>query len=425
MQKGVGIPYTDFPDLIVLHSMNGLDVGEINRSKVFPAKFLPFVAKEVEGRVTNFLSTRMEQTGFLPAGKVCADKATSKHRSHHFISFITVIPDSEPVIQPIFLDVPLVKTHSGPKITNNIIQVPNVLNIIPEQYLGGAYDGQYFHLHVPELLDKHFGYEGKERKHSTWDPMHKAGLRDGRIRRDPEFAWLGKVTDVASTAFKVINWGKEFEHFYDVVTRLKNDPTSIADVFYGLPCFYSETKFTNHCVKLYKQLRKDFPGLIMTLEETQLEKAGGDARDRQKANDAAGIMNQLANRKMVVRLSGMCDIYETFENGVDVLQIVNMLPHDKYDNFFEKCVNKLEKMAAIAQIHELCLTLDKHSKKCLWPAYHADIEELNATGKYRGILLIDDHPEQNRTRHGSFLAQTQSLENVTSAVSNNLQKLAR
>eukprot|EP00112_Aurelia_sp_Birch-Aquarium-sp1_P013876 Seg2973.2 transcript_id=Seg2973.2/GoldUCD/mRNA.D3Y31 product="hypothetical protein" protein_id=Seg2973.2/GoldUCD/D3Y31 len=210
--------------------------------------------------------------------------------------------------------------------------------------------------------------------------MHKAGLRDGRIRRYPEFAWLGKVTDVASTAFKVINWGKEFEHFYDVVTRLKNDPTFTADVFYGLPCFYSETKFANHCVKVYKQLRKDFPGLIMTLEETQLEKAGGDARDRQKANDAAGIMNQLANRKMVLRLSGMCDVYETFGHGVNVLQI---------------------------------------------PAYHADIEELNATGKYRGILLIDDHPEQNRTRHGSFLAQTESLENVTSAVSNNLQKLAR
>eukprot|EP00112_Aurelia_sp_Birch-Aquarium-sp1_P013875 Seg2973.1 transcript_id=Seg2973.1/GoldUCD/mRNA.D3Y31 product="hypothetical protein" protein_id=Seg2973.1/GoldUCD/D3Y31 len=151
-----GRPDTDFPDLIVLHSMNGLDVGEINHSKVFPAKFLPFVAKEVEGRVTNFLNTRMEQTGFLPAGKVCADKATSKHRTRHFISFITVIPDSESVIQPIFLDVPLVKTHSGPEITNNIIQVLNAFNIIPEQYLGGAYDGQYFHLHVPELLDKHF-----------------------------------------------------------------------------------------------------------------------------------------------------------------------------------------------------------------------------------------------------------------------------
>ena len=38
------------------------------------------------------------------------------------------------------------------------------------------------------------------------------------IRRDPEFAWLGKVTDVAPTTFKVLNWGKEFEHFYDVVT---------------------------------------------------------------------------------------------------------------------------------------------------------------------------------------------------------------
>ena len=74
-----GRPDTDFPELLALHSMNGLDIGELNHSKIFPAKYLPYVANEVKKKVCTFLSSKMEQTGFFPAGKICADKATSKH----------------------------------------------------------------------------------------------------------------------------------------------------------------------------------------------------------------------------------------------------------------------------------------------------------------------------------------------------------
>ena len=38
----------DFPDLIILRCMNGLDVGEVDHSKVFPDKSLPFEAKKLQ-----------------------------------------------------------------------------------------------------------------------------------------------------------------------------------------------------------------------------------------------------------------------------------------------------------------------------------------------------------------------------------------
>jgi hypothetical protein len=51
-----GRPDTDFPDLLLLQSMNELDIGELNHCEKFPAKFIPYVAEEVEHRVNNFLN---------------------------------------------------------------------------------------------------------------------------------------------------------------------------------------------------------------------------------------------------------------------------------------------------------------------------------------------------------------------------------
>ena len=110
-------PDTDFPNLLLLQSMNELDIGELNHSEKFPASFLPYVAEEVEYRVNNFLNNRLDQPSFRPVGKVVANKSTHKHRTRQFVAFITVVPDSTELIQPIFLDIHVVKAgHTGPAI---------------------------------------------------------------------------------------------------------------------------------------------------------------------------------------------------------------------------------------------------------------------------------------------------------------------
>ena len=205
-----GRPDTDFSNLLLFQSMNELDIGELNHSEKFPARFLPYVAEEVEYRVNNFLNNQLDQTGFRPVGKVVADKSTCR-----FVAFITVVPDSTELIQPIFLDIHVVKAgRTGPAIANSLIDVLNKKDITTEQYQGGSYDGQYHHLSVPELLDGHFGFTGANRKFSDWDPMHIAGTRDAAIRKESQFSWLVQITEDISSLFKAINWGHEFEHFF-------------------------------------------------------------------------------------------------------------------------------------------------------------------------------------------------------------------
>ena len=63
----------------------------------FPSKFRPFIASEIHKKTTKFLNGLL-QTGFLPLLKIGADNGTSTHRTRHFITAVTVIPDSSQLL---------------------------------------------------------------------------------------------------------------------------------------------------------------------------------------------------------------------------------------------------------------------------------------------------------------------------------------
>ena len=90
-----------------------LDMGDINHSHNFPAKFRPFVAAEIHRRMSLFFNIRMTQTGFLPPINIGADKGTSHHRIRQFIIAVTIIPDADKFIQPVYIGQPVVKQLDG------------------------------------------------------------------------------------------------------------------------------------------------------------------------------------------------------------------------------------------------------------------------------------------------------------------------
>jgi hypothetical protein len=183
-----GRPDTDFEHLIYLHSVNDSDIGDINHSNNFPAKVLPFISSEVTRRLTRFLANPLDQTGFRPCGKMGADKATWNHWTRQFVTFTTVVPDSANLLHAFFLGHPIVKEHTGDGVAQSNTECVKIYDINRSQYLGGSFDGAYFHLNVPEKLDNYFGFKGNDMKHHDWDPLHKAGLQDSHIRKDSKFS---------------------------------------------------------------------------------------------------------------------------------------------------------------------------------------------------------------------------------------------
>ena len=170
-----------FETEIVKAVKNGCDMGDLNHSKNFPSKFRPFVAEEVKSRKLQFLSTRLPQTGFLPPVNVQADKGTTVHTTRQFTTVATIVPGSSSLISIVYLGQPIVKSHSGDGVSVSISEELSRSLIDASQLEGGSFDGQYFHLKVPEHLSGILGLPTQFQR--TWDPLHKIGVVENHIRK--------------------------------------------------------------------------------------------------------------------------------------------------------------------------------------------------------------------------------------------------
>ena len=305
---------------------------------------------------------------------------------------VTVVPDSEQALQAFVLGTPVVKSHNGRGVTENITSVTDKY-IKGDQFQGGSFDGQYFHLGVNKLLDEHYQVKG----HYDIDPMHRAGTVDLHLRKERSSDWIVKITTKIGDAFKTVNYGKLFEHFFDVCQEL----TKLGyDVNFKFPRFYSETKFANYVRLVYCSFREDYPGIVRTFSEVVEKLRGGTSQDKVKAKDISRIQNEVFNLKFMVQLSGSCDVYNRFGMIVNLLQIVNMLPHTKYDKFVE-IASDLKTMASSVN-PENCHCNHQHPDKglCLWPLLHKDLKEVASMSTYRGVTIGNFVANELSTRAG-------------------------
>ena len=169
-------PYSDYEGLVTTNVLSGTDYGELNHSEWFARQFTIQIANQVRDRLHKYFNTIQEQTGFKPSVTVIADKDTTKHRTRQIILFLIVVPDSENLIQTIYIAHPVVKRHTGPEIAKSITDVTDEW-ITADQFVCGAFDGQYINLGVPASLNEHYELvEGDA--YYTWDPLHLAGIQD-------------------------------------------------------------------------------------------------------------------------------------------------------------------------------------------------------------------------------------------------------
>ena len=184
----MGQPFTDYPELVTLFVKNVLYMGDINHSPDFPAKYLKSVASVVRDQIKETLDTILKQTGHVRPCKIIADKDTTKHMTRQLICITSVFPDAKDLIQTIYIDHPLIKHHTAKDVAVNI--VTSVKEYIPdESYVGGSYDGAYFHAKkdVAQHVNEAFNVKD-EYVHSDHDAMHRRGLAEKRARK--KTCWL-------------------------------------------------------------------------------------------------------------------------------------------------------------------------------------------------------------------------------------------
>lgn len=97
-------------------------------------------------------------------------------------------------------------------------------------------------------------------------------------------------------------------------------------------------------------------------------KDSSDSKDVEKRNDAVRLLGLIKNKRFCMHLSGLADIYNMFGMFVNVVQKVNVLPHERYDSAIQ-VLDTMAKMKSLTP-HEKCET-----ESCLWPSYHKDVRD--------------------------------------------------
>ena len=379
-----------FEQEVLKADLNGCDMGELNHSDQFPRKFRPFVRKEINEKTKKFFNSRLEQTGFEPALNISADKGTNVHRSRQFTTVKACIPDSPNLINSIFLGQPVVKEHDGRGVTDAIKEITEKFGIKSTQLEGASFDGAYFHQSVPN----HMKNTNKLTQHfiATHDPLHKTGIADAHIRKDKNFSWLTNVQEICSEIYNKFNWGENHELLLDTCKELEMTLASLTK--------FSKTRFANSIRNVTINIRQDFQIIVQCLEKIIKDhQNSGIAKEREKSDDASRILKKIRNKKFTLELSGISDIYNIFGKVVNTCQIVDILPHERFDQVIQ-AVTELKDMVKHKE-HSECVESYKRSEgfvgefpesgkvngQCRWPSYHADLSDIKTHGKFRSVSI--------------------------------------
>ena len=160
-----------------------------------------------------------------------------------------------------------------------------------------------------------------------------------------------------ATAFTDHNYGKKYEELRTMA--------ELMEVEFVEPKFHSETRFANSCSKVFDAGFKDMPVLIENYRKTNEENVDSNLQEnRDKAKHASDMLKKLDNKKNILNLTGICDIYSQFSKMVCVLQEVNVLPFERHSNY-QKIFNTMRQMTESIDDHYKC-----EEQTCSWTQYH-------------------------------------------------------
>ena len=312
----------------------------------------------------------------------------------------------------------------GNFLTSNIAEVADQY-VSPSQIASFCGDGVYYHCDVGSKLNKHYNINCI----FTWDQMHLAAtvdsaLRNPKLLHASDFAWLNTLTNMLGKGVKFVAWGGNFFTFFQISKELQQDEGY--DFKACRPVNFSETKFANSAALVYSKFRQAYPALIITLEKVKEDLRTGVSTEREKAKRADEVQGGIMDYLFTLTLSVCVDTYSIYGAISNILQLINILPHEKMD-LFNKLLQKLSKMKCFFK-REVCpcmritscdeevddtvgvkdMELESEgipSEVCYWPALHKDILEVQVKGKYRGVVLGQLQAEQSRTRVGSKITK--------------------
>ena len=201
----------------------------------------------------------------------------------------------------------------------------------------------YTNCKVAEKLGNHYNI----RITNTWDQMHLAATVDTSMRNPKKhgkaFQWLNDLTAMVGKGVKFVAWGQNWNYFFEVCQEMEKQDEYDFKTY--RPRSFSETKFANSAALVYKKFRAVYPALVVTLEKVKEDLYTGKSTEKEKAEKADEVQGGIMNYMWSLSLSVAVDVYEKVGAISNILQIVDILPQERYDKF-KRLLDMLNEMAA-------------------------------------------------------------------------------
>ena len=176
---------------------------------------------------------------------------------------------------------------------------------------------------------------------------------------------------------------------------------------------FSKTRFANSIRNVTINIRKDFLIIVNCLKKIIDEKNDSTiAKEREKAADTERILRKICNKKFVLQLSGISDVYEVFGKIVNYCQLVDILPFERFDKVKEAIaeLKEMDDHVDHASCVEKSTKMGKVNGYCKWPTYHNDQSELQKQGKYKGVQIKKSFEKKTPTTRLSRRESTLNLD---------------
>ena len=316
----LGRPYTDFENDVLLMKMSGCNVGELNHSRKFPARFRKSVCRVVNGRVQKFIKTPLKQTGFRPPVAVSADKGTYKGNPRQFCGVVTVNPGGGNFLEVLTAGQPVVTCGStGFQLACNMKTAFDSIGVSGAQIKSGVFDGVYDHVDIKRHLGDLYPDMKAENFLFTWDPLHRTGLADKHMCQSKgEHKWIIKFNSICNQLYGTFSWGASHVQLREAAVTAGIKARNLVN--------FSTTRFANSKRLVYQIILDQFPAIMACLQHyiiegernrSGLEASNRDIRD--KADKALELRGKIFNVEFLLLLAGLSDIYEQFGAVVQVL----------------------------------------------------------------------------------------------------------
>ena len=371
-------PRTAFEESILTAQLNGVDVGDINHSRKFAKEIDRCLFETMKEDLKKALQTELEATGEKRPIGLTFDKMTPAKETGQVHALVIPVPEnplSQPLIVPVFLDLPPVQQHDIASLAKLSKSALEKFGVEDKQVEGIAVDGEYVKKGIKDKIIAELDISDMDPTELgewitvIWDPAHELELAVKDVRKEDIFEWMENYIKQINEATELLNISKGLQQSLQAAEDLEEKLYKLRNI--------SGTRFVAY---FYDCLANNEKSLAISIE---VLKEKSESSSKKETREKAGrILKSWKTQLWMMTNLGLMDVFRQLGEASRKLQTVELFPWEVLD-IQSGLIRILRDMAEIKLTNDAGDTFEEGFNKELWSELSVNVEKI-LKGEYRG-----------------------------------------